>query len=492
MAKVTLPIDGGFYQSESLPVSAQQCINWYVNIPQSGALSEANLFGAPGLLQLQTTGVTNQVNRGAHVMSGIPYFVNGDSLYRLNRVVTVVDGVDVESFTLDNLGLISGSGRVSISDNGTQLMILVPGGAGYIFTESPDTLTQITDADFTANGNPQYVVFIDGYFSVTTDTKKWIISALNDGLSWNALDFSTAESDPDNIVAPLVHKNQIFIAGSETIEAFQNLAQGADFPFQRSGLFIDKGVFAPFSIINSNNSFMFIGGGVNESPAIWAFTGSGVNKISTTAIDSILQRFTSEQIQESFSYAYAQKGAYFVAFSLPTTTLVIDTITGKWHERKSQVENSVGITNTIRSRVNSLVTAYGRVIVGDSEDGRIGHLDPDTYTEYGAEIIRTFVTQPFFDKGNAVFVSSLEVTMESGVGNDASDNPQIRMSQSRDGKTFSDERSRAIGRIGEYNRRCIWRRLGRVPRFRLFKFVLSDAVKPVFIRLDADLILGEK
>jgi hypothetical protein len=191
-----------------------------------------------------------------------------------------------------------------MADNGTQMLVLVPGGNGFIYNHVTDTFAQITDPDFTANGNPQQVVYIDGYFCLTTDSKKFIVSALNDGLSYNALDFGTAESDPDEIVAPIVFKNQLFIGGSQTIEAFQNIG-GADFPFQRTGLFLSKGISSPFSIQSIQDTFVFVGAGANESPAIWAFAGNEVQKISTTAIDKELSALTDAQISEIYSWAYA-------------------------------------------------------------------------------------------------------------------------------------------------------------------------------------------
>ena len=484
MAVITLPIANGFYVSDSLPISAQECVNWYPNIVQAPALNQETLLGTPGTELLTTSGLVQQSNRGAWVLDEIPYFVNGNSLYRLERVVSGTE----EVFSVVNLGTIEGSGRVSLADNGTQLCILVPDGKGYIFTSDPDTLTEITDPDFRANGEPQQVVFIDGYFVFTTDSKKFIISALNDGLSYNALDFGTAEADPDDIVAPIVFRNQLFIGGSETLEAFQNVG-GADFPFQRTGLFIQKGIDAAFSVVVSNDTFMFIGGGQNESPAIWSLQGNTVQKISTTAIDSILQRFTDDEIQESFSWSYAQKGAYFVGFALPTTTLVFDTITGRWHERKSQLRDSDGTSVIFRSRINSLVQAYGKVLVGDSQDGRIGSLDIDIFTEYGQPLIRRISTQPFQNNMQAFMVPWIELTMEAGVGNDDASDPQIRMDRSVDGgKTFKDDRTRAIGKRGEYERRTIWRRVGRAARFEIFRFTLSDPVKPVIIQLTADVV----
>ncbi len=487
MSRIELPIAGGAYKSDSLLISNQQCVNWFPNVPQTqGALSSGTLLGCPGLVEFASTGTLSQVNRGSHVKAGIPYFVNGNAVYRVDRTVAI-DGT--ETVILVNLGDIEGTGRVSMSDNGTQLMILVPGGKGYIINEDDlPVFQEITDTDFDANGNPQHVVFINSFFIVTTDTKKFIRSAANDGLSWNALDSGTAEADPDPIVAPIVFKNQLFLGGSETFEVFQGVAAGG-LGFQRiSGFIINKGLFAPFSLVGISDTFMFIGGGVNESPAVWALSGSTVQKVSTTAIDSELQNFTNEEIENAFAYSYAQNGASFVGFNVGESTFEYNTVSGLWNERSSQITTTKGVPITTRWRVNSMVTAYNRVIVGDSQDGRLGVVEPDIYTEYDNNIIRTLTTQPFADQGNVLTVSSLELTVESGVGDFNTINPVVRLSVSKDGKTFNNEISRSLGEIGRYNQRCIWRKsVGRVPRLVVFKFVMSDPVKPVIIKLEAQM-----
>lgn len=478
MPTIQIPIANGFYESESLPISAQECVNWYPNIVQSAGLSQETLFGTPGATEIASTGLLEQSNRGAHVKAGIPYFVNGDALYSLDRAI---DAEGTETFSVSSLGNIEGDGFVSIADNGTQLMILVPGGKGYIYDESAGTpFQEITDPDFSASGEPQYVAFVDGYFAITTDSKKWAISALNDGLSWSALDFGSAESDPDTIVAPVVYRNQIFITGSETTEAFQNQPNGSGFPFIRSNIFLKKGCFAPLSLISANSALMMIGGGVNESPAIWQYAGGGFQKVSTTAIDNVLAEFSDSEIGDAFSFSYAQKGAYFICFTVGDRTFVYDIVSSRWHERKSVIS---GLDD--RWRINSLVTAYGRVLVGDSQDGRIGELDPGVYTEYEDNILRSFATQPLANQGRAVRVPMIELTTESGVGNSDREDPQISMDISDDGKSWTYERSRSLGKVGEYNRRAIWYRNGRAPRFRVFRFRMSDPVKPVIIKMEA-------
>lgn len=477
-----LPITSGFYVSPSLPLSAQECLNWYPNISEAPALSPENLFGTPGLVQLVSSGTVENQNRGMHEMAGIAYTVNGQTLYKIVETITL----GVASYSLTSLGTITGTARVSMADNGTQLMVLVPGGDGFIYNHVTDTFAQITDADFDANGNPQFVVFVDSYFVCTTDTKKFICSAPNDGLSYNALDFGTAESDPDVTVAPIVFKNQLFISGSQTIEAFQNVG-GTDFPFQRTGLFLQKGVYSPYSLINAQDTFVFVGGGENEGPSIWALSGNDTEKISSTPIDNLLQDLTLSQLQSIYSWAYSQNGAYFIGFTLPTTTLVFDLTSKRWHERRSLLDDELS-----QYRITAICKAYNQILCGDFIDGRIGRIDPLVYTEYGNTIIRRVATQPFQNNLKAIFVPSIELTVESGVGNAAVTDPVITMDRSKDGKTWSDARTRAIGKVGEYNRRAIWRKNGRASRFEIFRFTLTDAVKPVILQLNAEIIGGSK
>ena len=478
-----IPIANGFYVSESLPVSAQQCTNLVPNIVERNAFSNAQLFGTQGIDALTTSGsLDTDVNRGSWDLNGTPYFVNGNTLYRLNQSFVL----GVETFTLTSLGTISGLGRVSMADNGTQLMILVPGGNGYIYTVAGG-LVQITDADFIANGNPQYVVFIDGYFACTTDTKKWIVSDLNDGTSWNALDFGTAEADPDIPVAPVVHNNQLFITGSETTEGFQNIG-GAGFPFQRNNIFLDKGCYAPSSLISTNDRFFMVGGGKDESPAVWAYMGGTFQKVSTIVIDSILDSYSDTNIALIFSMAWSAKGQYYVAFVLPDRCFVYNITTNLWHEQKSGIPDAYGDLIQTRWRVNSLVTAYGYQIVGDFTDGRIGKLNADTYTEYGSNIIRIFNPPVIVNNGRPFRIPMIELTMEAGVGNSNVADPTVSLALSKDAKIYAYERNRRIGKVGRYNQRTIWRKNGRFPRMCVMQFRLSDAVKPVIIKLEADII----
>ena len=183
MPALNIDIGTGFYQSSALPLANQRCVNAFVEVTQAQTPFQNSVFGTPGLSQIAITNdFADNANRGGWVKEGLPYFVNGGAIYRLDRSV---NAEGVESFSATNLGAIEGETRCSFADNGNQLLVLVPGGKGYIVDEAQNPVVQeITDPDFnTANGIPQAVVYIDGYFVVTTDPKRFISSNINDGVS---------------------------------------------------------------------------------------------------------------------------------------------------------------------------------------------------------------------------------------------------------------------------------------------------------------------
>ena len=473
-----LEIATGFYQSESLPLAAQRCINLIPVVPEASALNQRALFDVYGLITKSLTGATiNGQNRGAVVVNAVPYFINGNNLYSISSTDVVTDH-----------GQIEGTKRVSLAHNGQFLVIVDPGNKSYVFNNEDSSLVQITDTDFIVSDT---VSFKDGFFIFTaSDGSVFFISSLNDPLSYNALDFGSAEVRPDKIVASHVSRNQLFIPGEETFELFRNIG-GSGFPFIRvRGGDTPKGLFAKQSIVEFDNSFVFVGGGVNEQAAIWRMTGSAsVQKISTAAIDNAIQEFSDDEIADSFAFTKSVGGNFFAYFTfssanIPSKTFVYDAttsaLTGEltWHERQT------GVTDG-RWRVNSIVDAYGELIAGDSLDGRIGQFDKDTHNDYGDVIFRQKASKPFTNEQTPMFVDEIKLTMESGVGLIGEEAPQIRMDFSDDGgRTFSNQFWRTYGKIGRFERLPSWRRQGRVPRNRVYRYTTTENVKSNILRMD--------
>lgn len=469
-----IPIANGFYQAESLAVSNQRCVNLFPVVQEAPSVSQETLRGTPGLSQLLTTGIgtAQQQNRGAWQKGGRAYFVNGLYLYGLSFVSAGV-------YEAEELGEIGGTGRVSMASSQTELMVLIPGGDAFIYNEDAVTpFEKITDSDFRANGDALHVVYLDGLFVCTTDENKIIHSNLNQGLVWSALDFGSVESDPDDVVAPVVVNNQLYVTGSITTEGFRNTG-GDQFVFTRSNVFMDKGCVSPFTLINANQSFFMIGKGDKESPAIWQSAGNVLERRSTRAIDNVLYSLRQDELDNAYAFYYSQKGSYFVVFTVGSYTFVYDLTTERWHERYSIVDDV-----TVPWRAASLVAAYGYILAGDRHDGRIGILDTDEYAEYGEHIESWFTLQPFFNL-DGISLPMLELTMEQGVATDQDQDPQVALAVSRDSVVFHSDRMRGIGKIGERTRRTIWRRNGQVDKNTVLRFKISEKVKKVFIRLDA-------
>ncbi len=474
MPKTQLNIFGGFYENQATPLSHQNCINWIPQVAEDGALNGGALMTPNALTQFGTLGTAP--NRGAQVMGGTPFFVNGNSLFSMDS-----------SGTPTTLGTITGNVRVSMANNGTKLCIVVPGGDAFVWDGA--TLDEIVDPDYITSDT---VVFKDGFYVFTaSDGSVFFSSALNDPTTFDALDFGTAEISPDKIVAAHVNHNELFILGDETIEIFQNIG-GAGFPFQRiPGANIQKGCYAKFSPIEFDNTFLFVGGGLNEKAAIWRVVSSqSAQKLSTDAIDNAIQKFTSEEIAEAFSFTFTIGGQFIAGFTFESdviapATFCYNATSQKWFQLQSGTADN-------KWRINSIVNAHNKFLCGDEEDGRIGYLS-EVFTEYGNAIHRERTSQPFIINGDSQYWPEIELMMESGVGltTGQGSDPQIRMSFSDNGgRTFGAEQARSFGKIGEYQKRAIWRRNGRVPSNRVLRFTMTDPVKANIIRLDGVLEQG--
>lgn len=468
MPKMTLPIGGGFYQSESLPLSAQRCINWFPVLPQTAnAGSPINLFHTPGQLSFTTLG---GINRGQHEMGEINFAVNSNTLFQVNENKSKV-----------SIGTIEGSGIVSMADNGTKLVIVVPGGKSYVYDGTD--LVEITDIDFRTSDT---VSFKDGFFIFTaSDGSVFFNSALNDPLNFRALDFGTAEINPDRIVASIVVHNELFIIGTETIELFQNIG-GADFPFQRiQGANIQKGAHAKFGIVGLDETFAFVGGGFNEKSAIYQVADSTrAIKISTQAIDNSIQKYTKEEISNCIAMTYFDRGSQIALFTfesdrIPSKTFAYNATTSILSGIPIWSEFQTGLTDN-RWNVNSISLVYGKLLAGTTE-GEIVELDHNTYTDLGQTIKRQFTSGPFSFEEAPLFAPKIILWMEAGIGTTLGQgsNPSVSMDSSFDGKTFGNDRVRKIGKIGKFGQQTVWKRNGRQAVFRVNRFTVTDPIKPI-------------
>jgi hypothetical protein len=465
-----------------MPFSAQRCVNLYCGTAQAEALNDFELLYTPGIAAFATTDVF--ASRGDIEMGGVYYVVTGTTLYS-------IDSAGTET----SLGTITGSDRVIMAHNGTKLAILAPDVAALNLWEwdaGTTTLTQVSDVDYEVS---IAMCFLDGYYIfMKKDSKKWFHSNLNQPLVFDALDFTTAQVNPGNITGCHVSGDQVYIQKAENTEVYANVG-GSGFVFQLiKGATYEKGSHCKYGSIDWENDFYFLGGGKNERTSVYKYgsTGSPV-KVSTDAIDNEIQKFTRAEIDDGFSFTYAIAGIALVGFTIRSVniadrTFIYNVTASNLQGRPVWSEMQTGVTED-GWRANSVTNVYNKLLVSDSIDGRIGSLDLDTQTEYGATILREKSTPPLSFQGSQILNSALELTIDAGQGikTGQGSDPEIMMDFSDDGgRTFGNEFWRKAGKIGKYGQRVEWRRLGRVPSYRVFRFRGSDPIKWTFIKAEIE------
>lgn len=487
---------GPSYEGRSKNINSSRCINLYPEIDQSGK-SVLALHGTPGLELFVNIG--SFPVRAMHEIDDIIYAAAGDQLKSINAAGVIT--------TIGTLS--SDSGRMSMADNGTQLMA-VDGPNGYIYDTSTSTFSKITDADF-PGGNT--VTFMDGYFVVNKPgTGAFQISALYDGLTWDALDIKSAEGDPDNLLMVLNDHRELWAFGENTIEVYYN-SGNADFPFDRiQGAFIEWGAVR-WSISKGDNTIFFLGKNKRGRGKVLQVTGYQPQYISTPAIEYQISQYHT--IDDAYGYCYTEEGHTFYVLTFPSgnATWVYDSSTKMWHERQSY---GIG-----RHRGNSYLRYQNDHLVSDYLDGKIYKMKMDVYTDNGDTIVSSRRTRHYSDDLRIVRYHNLQVDFEAGIGDSnytstayvtylldgsfvldgsklmggefalgESVNPQAMLKWSDDGgHTWSSEHWTPTGKRGEYGQRARWKRLGR-SRDRIFDVTITDPIKRTFIGASVNLTTG--
>ena len=418
--------------------------------------------------------MSNEI-RGMKVCDNYLYVVAGNTLWRISPALTATD-----------VGVMgTDTGQVKMADNGSQVMI-VDDEKGYLYSSVADAFYEIrtdpTDADPDFPENPRGLGYMDGYFVVSKrDTGTFWISKLYDGTSWDALDFASAEGSPDMAVDIIVDHRELWIFGEESTEVFYN-AGNVDFPFVRTeGAFIEVGIASKDCAAKLDNSVYWL---TNHGTLVRA-DGYNPQVVSTRQVEHQWCKYDTIEDARAFAYHWQGHAFYQITFPSGNATWVYDASNGSWHKRASY-------PNQGRHRANCYAFWNDKHLVGDFENGRVYELDLDTYTD-NLELISRMRTTPMYSERNLnIFCHSLQIDFEAGTGLNTGQGliPQAMLQMSDDGgHTWSNEYWVTAGKIGEYDRRAIWQRLG-VGRNRTLKLMVTDPVKWNILGATANITVG--
>lgn len=464
MSMLLLPL--GSYR---LPLPAASCrmlVNSFAEMaaPDRPRGQPIVLRRAPGIAAWGDTEETEC--RGAVVHAGTLYVCAGDQVFSVSSTgaVTPLTGDPI-----------TGNGPVRMTSNG-QAFVICPGN-GEGFSSDGSTVSQITDPTFTDGAGAADPVFVDGYLVFRRMAESFLFHTEADSLVFDGTFFTDVDGAPDRLVGLLASNREVIAAGADTVERYYNAGTPEGSVFARSpGGFHEIGCAAGGSLCQQDNAPFML-----ASDRTFRRLGAAWDQVSHPGIDGAVHRFG--QVSDCYALTYRQEGHHFVAWTFPNAgrTLVLDLNTGEWHERESRIDTvSIG-----RWRPAFIIDAYGKQIVGDSQSGKLGILDPDTHEEWGEPQVCSQVFQPVYAEGRSVTHRCFELGIAAGQGTSTGQgaNPLCTLHVSDDGgNTFRAKPTRELGKIGEYRRRVRWFALG-ASRQRVYKVEFSDPV-PVMV-LDA-------
>jgi hypothetical protein len=505
------PILGSAYVARSVNAADNRMVNLFPEIVPEAGKEPAFLNRAPGLKFLATI--------GNGPIRGLWAFSSGSS------TAFVVSGTELYKITTDYvprlLGTIPGTGPVSLADNGTQLFIAA-NGPSYIYNNTTNAFSQITDPDFPGAVT---VCYLDGYFVFNEpNSQKLWVTALLDGTSIDPLEFASTEGSPDGLIAVAANFREVWAFGTNSIEVWYD-SGATDFPLQRiQGAFNELGCAAPYSVAKMDNGMFWLGRDRRGQGMVYRANGYTGQRISTHAIEWQIQQYSD--ISDAIAYTYQQDGHSFYVLIFPTgnTTWVYDAATEAWHERAGWVNGDF-----TRHRSNCQMAFNNQVVVGDYANGNIYAFDLDVYADNGniQKWLRSWRALPT-GQNNLTRTAhhSLQLDCQSGVGLNGGNeieptylitesdlfittengnylvsvegnpytlgsDPQVMLRWSDNGgHTWSNEHWSPLGKIGVYQHRVFWRRLGMTLKLRDRVYELSGTDPVKIAIMGAELILS--
>lgn len=400
--------------------------------------------------------------RGLINTSALTFAVVGTALYQINA-----DG------TTNNLGEIEGSALVDMAYNGQQVVIVAE-LKSYTYDVVTLTLAEISDSDFQQASSvcclAQYAIF------ARKGTGEFAWSALFDATAYDPLDFSTAEAEPDNLVAIRRRGNEVALLGTQSTE-FWGLTGDSNSPFARvSVAAITIGCVARDSAVLVDSGLMWVGrDGISGGVSVYRAEGYIPKKISGPQEDILLEAVSDPSTLRAFAYQQAGH-QYYVLTSPQEWTIAWDVASGQWAYRKTgnytMGAEPMGGWDAICYALNG-----SKQIVGAS-DGNLYQLDLATLTDNAETLVREVTCPQLWHGGEYRTMDRLELELESGVGliSGQGSAPLIMESHSDDGgKNWSTPRTASLGVMGAGKTLVYWTRLGQY-RNRIIKFRVTDPV----------------
>lgn len=293
------------------------------------------------------------------------------------------------------------SGPVQFASLGLQTMF-VDGVTGYI-PANGTTMQQEGVTDFPAASS---VCTLAQRFIVNDPTNagrfRW--SDVGTAFSWPALNFATAESNPDPLSLVFVARGELLLFGSLSLEFWAPSGDSSVFA-RIGGSGVDWGLAYFDTVRNVGDTTFFVGRGQGGQAQVCRINGYQVVPVSTPDIAyDIAQEVALGAVPTATTLTYGGHSWYIL--NLLNTSFAYDLTTRDWSEWQTDGKRWAGQYTTIFN---------GLTLITDYRNGKIYVPDIDSYADDGQSIVRQVETRHVAQDLDRISVSSVALDMETGV-----------------------------------------------------------------------------
>jgi hypothetical protein len=477
------PIFGGFNKENTPRFDAQETINLYLTADPAGK-KKFQMRGTPGLQQEQVVQVGTDPSRALFANGERLYGIFGDQVYEFDTALVKT--------LIGTLGTDTGYVSIQANNNADGQVIFVDGQAGYIYNETSGVFAQITDPGFPSS--PIDVAFLDGYFVVPQgESRQYAISALNDGTKWDPLDIAQIQAYPGELIGVGVVNRRLFFFKNTSTEVWYN-AGAADFPFRRdNNLIFNYGCLTAASICSEHGLLFWLSQDQEGASSVMMANGGAPEKISTEAIDGIIQSFTEPADVRCYIRKDDSHVFYVMSWTTDDFTLVYDATISKeigapfwFKEEMLKTKNSANtpMFNKTRHLADCHAFFNNTHYIGSYKAPILYRMSLDYIDNAGEPIKRERICRHFNDQAYRLLqIAEIRVDFQTGIGNNDGiyQNPKAYLSISRDGgERYGNHVPARLGRIGQSKIRTRWLKKG-TGRDLVFKITVYASVAPIII-----------
>jgi len=267
-----------------------------------------------------------------------------------------------------------------------------------------------------------------------------------------------AESQPDGIIGLDNWRDFVICFGATTIEYFSltgaSSGIGAALYASQPSMMVQKGIAGTYCKTKFADSHAIISSPATGAPSVYIINSGQVTQIATSNVEKILQSYSDIELATSFMESTRFESHELLIVHLPRHVLAYDGSVTQGGVQWTILKTGLGDRPW---RAVDVIYEGNVITCGDKGEPVTGELSTQISSQYQADQEHLLYT-PLFKADNAR-IFDFELESSSGLSQRANN---LFISATADGINYGREQIVAQDKPFEYDRRVLWRRIGRI------------------------------